>query len=121
MLSKTILLALSALLPAVCAEQKRSDFVGLGQLRTLYIGTGHEDLGCLTSAGQWTVDESQCGVFAAAPLDNGVFHLFAPKTGGCGVDVATFKCGGGVKGATFGVSTPTTYPRRDVVGTGWDG
>lgn len=102
MLLKHILLAVGPLLPLASAEPEAKDFSGLGQIRTLYIGRGHDDLGCLTSAGKWTVDESKCGTFAAEQISNSTFHLFAPE-GGCGVDVATFRCGDDVKGAIFGV------------------
>lgn len=100
-----LLLALTSLLPnAAVASSSSKDFTGLGQLRTLYIGDDHDDLGCVTSSGKWTTDESQCGFFSVEPLPNGQFQLFAPQAaGGCGIDGATFKCGHGVKGATFGV------------------
>ncbi|KAL2195399.1 hypothetical protein P885DRAFT_79339 [Corynascus similis CBS 632.67] len=100
----TLLLALTALLPlsAAAAVAKRPAFTGPGQLRTFYIRGDHEDLGCVTSEGKWTVDESQCGVFVTERLDSNQFHLRALKAGQCGIDVATFKCGGGVKEAVFG-------------------
>ncbi|EAQ88806.1 hypothetical protein CHGG_05425 [Chaetomium globosum CBS 148.51] len=99
-----LLLALTSLLPPTAlASSSSKDFTGLGQLRTLYIGADHDDLGCVTSSGQWTTDEAQCGFFSVEPLPNGQFQLFAPQaSGGCGIDVATFRCGRGVKGATFG-------------------
>jgi hypothetical protein len=101
---QTVFLAAATLLSTASAGQNRKDFTGLGQIRTLYIGRGHDDLGCLTSAGKWTTDESLCGTFAAAQISDVTFHLFAPKAGGCGIDVATFKCGDGVQGgAIFGV------------------
>ena len=100
-----LLLALTSLLPSTATASSK-DFTGLGQLRTLYIGDDHDDLGCVTSSGKWTTDESKCGFFSVESLPNGQFQLFAPQAaGGCGIDVATFKCGQGVKGATFGVST----------------
>lgn len=100
---QTVLLAVATLLSTASAERNTKDFTGLGQIRTLYIGRGHDDLGCLTSAGKWTANESLCGTFAAEQISDVTFHLFAPKVGGCGVDVATFKCGDGVKGGIFGV------------------
>jgi uncharacterized membrane protein len=105
MLSTTALLAFTALLSTTTAAYETKDFTGLGQIRTVYIGSNHEDLGCLTSAGQWTVDESQCGTFVTAQIDNsyGQFHLFSTEAGACGIDVATFKCGDGVKWSIFGV------------------
>ncbi|KAK4151556.1 hypothetical protein C8A00DRAFT_35807 [Chaetomidium leptoderma] len=116
MLSRTVLLAFTALLSTAIAASRTPDFTGVGQIRTLYIGTGHEDLGCLTSTGKWTIDESQCGTFAAAKANDNSFHLFATEEGGCGIDVATFKCGGGVKGGTFGTfGTTGPIPGREVL------
>ena len=123
---KTLLLTASALLSAAAFEPKASapvfepkaaDFAGLGQIRTLYIGRDHDDLGCLTGAGKWTADESECGTFAAEPIGNSTFHLSVPE-GGCGVDVATFKCGADVEGAIFGVGSEflSKAPRLD---KGW--
>ncbi|KAH6839500.1 hypothetical protein B0I37DRAFT_235736 [Chaetomium sp. MPI-CAGE-AT-0009] len=111
-----LLLALTTLLPAAAASATK-DFTGLGQLRTLYIGSDHDDLGCVTSAGKWTTDESQCGVFSAERIANGQFQLFAPQeAGGCGVEVATFKCGRGVKGGIFGTfGTAGPIPGREVL------
>lgn len=120
---KNLLLAASALLSAAAFEPKVSaavfkpkatDFAGLGQIRTLYIGRGHDDLGCLTGAGKWTADESECGTFAAEQIGNSTFHLSVPE-GGCGVDVATFKCGANVEGAIFGVRSGFLFkvPRLD--------
>jgi hypothetical protein len=108
-----LLLALSALLPSTLAK----DFTGFGQLRTLHIGSDHSDLGCVTSAGKWTTDESQCGVFSAEQLANGQFQLFAPQeAGGCGIEVATFKCGREVKGGVFGTfGTAGPIPGREVL------
>jgi hypothetical protein len=107
MLSTTTLLAFTALLSTTTAYERTKDFTGLGQIRTVYIGSNHEDLGCLTATGQWTVDESQCGTFVTAPVAensyNNQFHLSSTKAGACGIDVATFKCGGGVKWSIFGV------------------
>ena len=103
------------LLATTAAAATTKAFSGLGQIRTVYIGRGHADLGCLTRSGQWTTNEAQCGTFTAEPLSENTFSLYAPShgmmAGGvevCGVDVATFKCGGEVKGAIFGVSTSPT-------------
>ena len=105
-----LLLTLTALLPAWAAPTAAAtkDFSGYGQLRALYINDDHEDLGCLTAVGKWTTDESQCGIFVAEQLSASSqalsnFNLSAPGIGGCGIDVATFKCGDGVKTQTFGV------------------
>ncbi len=117
---RDLLLAASALLRAAAFEPKISaavfepkdkDFAGHGQIRTLYIGRGHDDLGCLTSAGKWTADDAQCGTFASERIGNSTFHLSVPE-GGCGVDVATFKCGASVEAAIFGVRSRFLCPPR---------
>ena len=113
MLPQTILLTLTALLSAVSAQRNvksasespsSKDFTGIGQLRTLYIRDDHEDLGCLTNTGKWTVNEAQCGNFAAVQIKEGQFHLVAAGVGGCGIEGATFKCASEVKVDIFGVS-----------------
>jgi hypothetical protein len=114
MLPQTILLTLTALFSTVVSAQRNvkssespstKDFTGLGQLRALYFRDDHEDLGCLTNTGKWTVDEAQCGNFAAVQIKEGQFHLVAAGVGGCGIERATFKCESEVKVATFGVSS----------------
>lgn len=95
------LLALAALLPVSIAA---SAFDGRGQLRTLYISGDHEDLGCLTSDGKWTVNEDQCGVFIADRINEAEYYLSSEKAGPCGVQAATFKCAEDVKPGIFGVS-----------------
>ncbi|KXX82950.1 hypothetical protein MMYC01_200417 [Madurella mycetomatis] len=107
----TLATALALTVPVTVAR----DFSGLGQIRTLYIRDDHEDLGCLTSQGRWTTDESQCGTFVAV-RDAHDFKLTALDGGKCGVDVATFKCGQGVQWdvfATFGTNGP--IPGREVL------
>jgi hypothetical protein len=99
-----LLLTASAILSAVAVDPKAKDFTGLGQIRTLYIERDHNDLGCLTSAGKWTVDEAQCGTFSTEQISDSTFHLSAPE-GPCGIDVATFKCGSDVQAAIFGVGS----------------
>ncbi len=116
-LTASAIFSAAAFEPKVSAavfEPKAKDFAGLGQIRTLYIGRGHDDLGCLTSTGKWTADESQCGTFAAEQIGNSTFHLSVPE-GGCGVDVATFKCGANVEGAIFGVRSTFLFKAP-----GWD-
>jgi len=109
-----LITTLAALLPTAAAGSQ--DFTGLGQLRTLYIGDDHQDLGCVTSAGKWTVDEAECGAFAAQPLDNGVFQLWSHGAGGCGINAGTLQCGGGIKGASFGTfGTSGPIPGREVL------
>jgi hypothetical protein len=115
MLPQTILLTLTALLSTAVSAQRNvksssessssKDFTGLGQLRALYIRDDHEDLGCLTKMGKWTVNEAQCGNFAAVQIKEGQFHLVAAGVGGCGIEGATFKCAKEVKVDTFGVSS----------------
>ncbi|KAL2155747.1 hypothetical protein VTH82DRAFT_489 [Thermothelomyces myriococcoides] len=92
------LLALAALLPVSIAA---SAFDGRGQLRTLYISGDHEDLGCLTSDGKWTVNEDQCGVFIADRINEAEYYLSSEKAGPCGVQAATFKCAEDVKPGIF--------------------
>lgn len=113
MLPQTILLTLAALLPTAVSAQRNvksgesaptPDFTGLGQLRALYIRDDHEDLGCLTNTGKWTVNEAQCGNFAAVQIKEGQFHLVAAGVGGCGVEAGVFRCERDVKAGTFGVS-----------------
>jgi hypothetical protein len=114
MLAQTILLTLTTLLSTAVSAQRTvksssefpisKDFTGIGQLRTVYIRDDHEDLGCLTNTGKWTVDEAQCGNFAAVQIKEGQFHLVAAGVGGCGIEVATFKCASDVKVDIFGVS-----------------
>lgn len=99
---KGLLLTLAAALTLTVPVTAARDFSGLGQIRTLYITDDHEDLGCLTSQGRWTADESQCGTFVAV-RDAHDFKLAAVDGGKCGVDVATFKCGQGAKWDVFGV------------------
>ncbi|KAK4224243.1 hypothetical protein QBC38DRAFT_25008 [Podospora fimiseda] len=92
---------LFALIPAAQA------FSGLGQIRTLYIGRDHDDLGCLTSQGKWTTDEALCGTFYAYRLSTNAkgmstFRLAGVDVGICGIAPAgVFKCGG-VKDVDFG-------------------
>ncbi|AEO69690.1 uncharacterized protein THITE_2053822 [Thermothielavioides terrestris NRRL 8126] len=92
MLPQTLLLALSALFTAAAADTPQ-DFTGLGEIRTLYIWPDHPDLGCLTSAGQWTTNETLCGSFTTQWTSNLTFYLSATATGSCGIDGATFRCG----------------------------
>ncbi|KAK4119676.1 hypothetical protein N657DRAFT_560086, partial [Parathielavia appendiculata] len=72
-------------------------FGGVGQLRTLYIRGNNEDLGCLTGAGKWTVDEAQCGTFRTEPITNYTWYLFSTTEGMCDIDVPSysyvFRCG----------------------------
>ena len=61
----TTLLAITSLglvAAAPVLEKRAQAFSGKGQIRLL-LDTTHEDNGCLTSAAEWTIDESQCGVF----------------------------------------------------------
>ncbi|KAL2189191.1 hypothetical protein L209DRAFT_752412 [Thermothelomyces heterothallicus CBS 203.75] len=110
------LLALTALLLTPTAASGSPSFTGHGQLRALHNTGDHEDLGCLTSEGKWTVEEPLCGVFAADRIDDYQFRLRSIEAGECGVDVATFKCGGGVKAAGFGTwGTPGPVPGYDVL------
>ncbi|KAK3301724.1 uncharacterized protein B0T15DRAFT_321892 [Chaetomium strumarium] len=87
------------------------DWKGQGQVRTRYIQNPYPDLGCLTSAGQWTTNEALCGVFETSWINNYTFYLSSvpsngpsanSKAGACGIDVNNFRCGGGVREAVFG-------------------
>lgn len=53
------------------------DFEGAGQIRTLQQPTdnGAIDLGCLTSPGKWTVDETRCDAFSGTREDNYTISL----------------------------------------------
>ncbi|KAL2131974.1 hypothetical protein VTI74DRAFT_4375 [Chaetomium olivicolor] len=139
MLLKPALFALAVLLPfssttasPITKKAIPADFTGLGQIRTFYIGQTHDDLGCLTSAGQWTVDEKLCGVFKAKRPEEQIITLASIGTGNatgvdsqqgaevsvaeCGIDVAKFKCGGGVNGAVFGTwTTKGPIPGHEVL------
>jgi hypothetical protein len=48
------------------------DFEGTGQIRTLHGPTDNvgPDIGCLTSQGEWTADNTQCDVFTGIRRDN---------------------------------------------------
>ncbi|KAK4141370.1 uncharacterized protein C8A04DRAFT_39107 [Dichotomopilus funicola] len=99
-------------------------FTGTGQLRALYISGDHTDLGCLTATGEWTVDEARCGVFVAQDGGFGQFTLRSfgstdrgqDALGACGIEVATLRCGEGVKGGLFGTfGTQGPIPGRPVL------
>ncbi len=105
---KQLLLTASAIFSATALDPKAKDFTGFGQIRTLYIERTHDDLGCLTSAGKWTVDEAQCGTFSVYQLSDSTFHLLAPE-GACGIDVATLRCEAEVEPAIFGVRSNSFF------------
>ena len=79
---------------------KRADFQGTGQIIT-YTASSSANVGCLTAAGQWTVDNSQCGTFTGTLLADGVSLNISSTAGICGTDYLngqggqTFNCGQG--------------------------
>lgn len=81
-------------------------FIGKGQLRTLWDGGEHEDLGCLTDTGLWSSNEALCGTFTGTPLDGYNIKTFNLTTaaGPCGILGAQFNCGEGNQPSPFGVS-----------------
>lgn len=95
---------LTSLTTRQSTQSTAATFTGTGQLRALYISDDHTDLGCVTASGKWTVDEAKCGVFVAEDGGFGQFTLRSDAGGVCGIEVATLKCGEGVKGGLFGVS-----------------
>ncbi|KAL2272000.1 hypothetical protein VTJ83DRAFT_1371 [Remersonia thermophila] len=85
-----IVFLLSAIFPIAAALA----FNGTGQVRTLYNRQPHDDLGCLTKDGKWTVDEPLCGVFTARRTGNyNDYTLSAEGAGACGLDHIYFVCG----------------------------
>ncbi|KAL2158164.1 hypothetical protein VTH06DRAFT_4732 [Thermothelomyces fergusii] len=113
----TSLLALAALLPIATAVPGPSSFTGYGQLRALYNKGDHEDLGCLTSDGKWTVDEDRCGIFLSDRInDSQQFRLYGVGAGQCGIDVATFKCNTEIKTTVFGTwGLPGPIPGHELL------
>jgi hypothetical protein len=84
------------------------DFSGTGQIRTLWTIGDHADLGCLTSEGKWTSNNSSCGTFSGERSSNGTVFKVSTSAGGCGIEVATFKCGDEVD-AAFGVGPQSLF------------
>lgn len=72
-------------------------FLGTGRLTALH-DTDREYMGCITDAGLWTIDESQCGTFKGVSTDDyGGVHLSSALgicgvCNGCGL---VFSCGKG--------------------------
>ena len=83
-------------------------FNGTGQVRTRNWKGDHEDLGCLTKEGRWTVNEALCGVFKAERFrpDRGSIDLWrlSSKAGPCRLYGSDFICETGFAGYEFGVS-----------------
>ncbi|KAL1840379.1 hypothetical protein VTJ49DRAFT_505 [Mycothermus thermophilus] len=91
-----------SLLAALCSSVSALAFNGTGQLRTVYNRPPHDDLGCLTKDGKWTVDEPLCGVFTAVRTGNyNDYTLSAEGSGPCGIDHIYFTCGEGVTPRIF--------------------
>ncbi|SPQ21426.1 536990c9-d2c6-4d05-980b-aaab1fa32765 [Thermothielavioides terrestris] len=70
-------------------------FIGKGQLRTRWNDGDYADLGCLTDGGQWTANETLCGVFTGAPLaqPTGMWQFtLTTAEGGCYIIGSEFKC-----------------------------
>ncbi|KAK4182568.1 hypothetical protein QBC35DRAFT_444985 [Podospora australis] len=102
---KTTPLVISTFGVASTAAQS-TYFSGLGQVRTFYVRDNHEDLGCLTSAGKWTTNNSLCGNFTAnraTPSPNySVSWTLSTSAGPCGIETVTLKCKPGITPAVFG-------------------
>ena len=99
-------LAVTGLATAATAAAA-ADFSGRGQLRARWNAGDHADLGCLTTAGLWTGDESRCGTFVASPVpDSALFTLTSTSAAGgpCQVVGARFSCSAGNRAYQFGVS-----------------
>ena len=80
-----------------------NDWAGTGQIRPVNSDSTHEVLGCLTNLGQWTTDESKCGVFTGVREEANSIRL-SSATGVCGLEgVAKFSCGQGVEQRVWGV------------------
>jgi hypothetical protein len=106
---KSLLVTITIALAATASAQDKRWFEGKGQLRTLYADDPYQDLGCLTSAGKWTVDEPLCGTFEGVWISEYNFNLTSldPGSGPCGAAKGslTFTCGKDVQPYSFGVSS----------------
>ncbi|KAJ4415710.1 hypothetical protein N0V85_002585 [Neurospora sp. IMI 360204] len=85
-----------------------TSFSGTGQIRTLWDGASHDDLGCLTASGRWTTDENSCGTFVAVRKDGDSigatqFTLASKEAGPCEMLGTTFVCEKGRGGYSFGI------------------
>ncbi|AEO69866.1 43c6182b-3385-4f49-8bb0-d6b8a1f08d67 [Thermothielavioides terrestris] len=126
MIPQAVLLALGALVgtataaavPKVAVSPR--DFLNPGQLRCLWTEQDHADLGCLTSLGEWTTNEAECGTFVGSWNSNTTFFLSSPDSGSCGLDGSFFKCGrDGVKPFNFGTwGREGPVPGRDILRAG---
>ncbi|KAK0636025.1 hypothetical protein B0T17DRAFT_570668 [Bombardia bombarda] len=76
-------------------------FGGQGQIRTLWNSAPYTDLGCLTSAGQWTANPSLCAVFTA--VRPGSIFTLTTSAGPCEISGANFTCGAGNTPGQFGI------------------
>ncbi|KAK3370500.1 hypothetical protein B0H63DRAFT_317514 [Podospora didyma] len=102
MVSFTSLLSL-ALAAGGLAAAKPTSFNGTGQIRTLWAYGDHSDLGCLTSAGLWTTDESLCGKFDAKRTNESpVMFTLASVEGPCQI-YGKFSCAKGNEPYIFGL------------------
>ncbi|EAA32452.2 hypothetical protein GE21DRAFT_7498 [Neurospora crassa] len=86
----------------------QKSFSGTGQIRTLWDGSSHDDLGCLTASGRWTTDENLCGTFIAVRKDGDSigatqFTLTSKEAGPCEMSGTTFVCEKGLDGYSFGI------------------
>ncbi|KAK3950332.1 hypothetical protein QBC32DRAFT_399567 [Pseudoneurospora amorphoporcata] len=116
-----LLLTLSTAAPLIPASAPKSVFSGrsssnltsrswsgTGQIRTLWDGSSHDDLGCLTASGRWTTDENSCGTFTAVRKDGATigatqFTLTSKEAGPCEMLGTTLVCEKGRGGYSFGI------------------
>ncbi|KAK3995537.1 hypothetical protein QBC44DRAFT_366325 [Cladorrhinum sp. PSN332] len=85
---------------APSALDKRESFNGVGQIRAQWREGDYADLGCLTNAGKWTVDETLCGNFTATPFPGSFIYSYSLETdsGPCYTYGASIVCDNGNTG-----------------------
>lgn len=73
----------------------QGSWTGVGQIRTQWSKGDYSDLGCLTDAGRWTINDKLCGVFLAKPYKESSVKSFTLRStkGPCKIYGATLECG----------------------------
>ena len=119
LLSATLILSFLTLINASPSNlESRQSTVpsGSGQIQVLS-ESGDALMGCLNSAGQFVVDDSECGIFRAMPVNNAV-SAFKSSQGLCFFDstngsynyMCDYKSTSNLVGSSFGVGRSRVPP-----------